>query len=183
MFIGNACQCVVNCFYTAGSQIAVRVESIEVRTEGSMFPCSLFRSADSAVCGRTGYGYDIETVLHRLERFVRKQCFACHGCIFIESFHFGFRISFGQDCHIDTLFFVSAFQQIFVWGDVCESFFMYQNIIGPDDMLQVCAYFVFVVAQRDFYFRWFYRVGQEISILKSFGYFFSFVCLQPFLEQ
>ena len=146
MFIRDACQCVVYCFYPAGSQIAVGIESIEVGTEGRVLPCSLFGSADPTVCRRTGHSHDVEAILHRLKRFVWEQGFACDGGIFIESFHFTCGIPFCQDGYIDTLFFISTFQQILVRSDVCEPFFVYQNVVGLNDVLQVGTDFAFVIA-------------------------------------
>ena len=62
VFVRQSCKIVVEGAEPQGCQIAVRIESAEMRTEGRVFPVSLKRDAHSALGRREGNGNEIEAV-------------------------------------------------------------------------------------------------------------------------
>ena len=123
MFIRDACQCVVYCFYPAGSQIAV---GIEMYRSGEPKAVCFHAPCLGALTPLSAEGLATATMLKRFfidwKRFVWRTGLRMRWRIFIESFHFICGIPFCQDGYIDTLFFISTFQQILVRSDVCEPF-------------------------------------------------------------
>ena len=152
-------------------------------TEGSMFPLVQSWHADSAICGRTGYGYYIEPFLHGFERFVVENAFASDIGIFIECLHFLECISFCKNGYIDALFRTIVVQEVFMRCDVWISFLLYQYIVWMHDVFHGRADIAAWVEQGYFYFNRLKRVGKEKCIFKSFSYIPGFVRFQPFLEE
>ena len=73
---------------------------------------------------------------------MRKQAFTGFLRILIEYIHFFFRISLCQDSYIYALFFVTAAKHVSMWGDMCCSAFVNQNIFRADNMLKTGHHFL-----------------------------------------
>ena len=118
MFVGDACQCIMDRLYPAGSQITVLNKSIEMGMNRRLFPLIFAGNTDTTVRRRTGYGNNIKFTLHGTERLIRKQTFAGTLGILVENIHFFFCVSFCKDGNIYAVFFVTTLKHIPMRSDM-----------------------------------------------------------------
>ena len=183
VLIVDACQRIMQGFEARGGEVTVGVEGAEVRVEGCVLPLVEARDAHSTVFRGTGHGYDIETLLHRAERFVAEEAFAGHLGVLVEGVHFLFRIAFGQDGYVDAPVGRAALEQVAVGRDVRVSFLVDENVLRIHGVGQAGAYLVMWVEEGDFHHGFSPGIGQEEGILKASVHSACLVRLQPLQEE
>lgn len=158
----NASLVLLPCFLHDWSDSGPSRKAIEVQARQyvSCFPLLNWSTTESSVCGKetastpTRLWYDIETVLHGAGATVRAKIVLRMPR---HLYKFPFRLWYIGRPGFTTSIHCSSFH--FSMRHICggkgdivcnRNLFMYQVIIGLDNMFRVCAYFVFVVAQRDF---------------------------------
>ena len=114
VLIGDTGERVVECLEAQRCQIAFAVERIEMRRQGCLLPHPGVWNAHPTFRTGQSHSHDVEAVLVRRVRRIRKQFVRCHLCIPIEHVHFFRPIAFGHNGDVDALLAVAALVQIAV---------------------------------------------------------------------
>ena len=112
VLVRNAGQQIVEVAHPQGSQVAVRIEGREVRTQCRVTPQAFERYADIRIARRGRHSHEVEAVSQPAKRLMGQNGIDRRLCRLIEVVGLSRRIAFGHDGHIDLVGRLSAAVQV-----------------------------------------------------------------------
>ena len=183
VFIGSACQPVVEFLQMEGGQIAVAIESVEVGAEGCVAPKAFRGLAGAAFLRRCLYGHHTETAALALEGFVFEEGFVGNAGVFFKLFHLIGTVAFGQIGYMNAASGIGRMLYIYIRCNRTFADVFYQNVLGVDLMGERGHHFAAVVAQVDGDVNSLTGHRHEKNILERLRGGLGFIIGEPFLKQ
>ena len=183
VFIGDACQPVVQVLQVECRQVPVHVERIEVGVQGGVLPDAFRRLRRSALLGRCLHRHHLEAVLQRPEGLVCEHGFVGYLHVVHEDGHLFLCIAFGDVGDADAARRVGRSLNNLVGCKVSLSDVSDEDVAWCYGVCQRRRCLVAVVAKVDGDVYGIFRKRHEEHVLESFRLRLRLVVAQPLLEE
>ena len=183
VLVGCPGEPVVECLQVERGEVAVAVESVEMRVEGRPLPHALAGDACPAVLGGSLHGDDLEAVAQGAEGLVGEEGLHRRAAVLDEGVHLALAVTLGQEGDVDASRAVGRELEGVVWGDACPSRMAYEDVARCHGVCHGCHGVATVVVEFHRDVGAVERHGCEKDILEGAACLLGLRVGKPFLEE